>query len=344
MRRVILAVFLLCAASAALASDAIVRLSGWAEIPSTYRHPGPVSGQFAGPANGVTPPYDGQPIPGFSGMIPSPIAGSFIALPDNGYGAQGNSADFVIGLLRRHAACSRRRRWHDVTRSGGHQRFHAVQRSARSARCVVHHRRTGLQPHDLLSAPGRADSRGSLDQEPPAAHRRRLRRRVHRADERRHVLGGRGVRTVSAALRRARESCCGRRSAIPCCARRRIRRIPSQNPANLPSSRGFESMTRNADGSMLYVTTEASINSEPDKRMLLIYEFDTRHERYTARTFKYAKDSSELHYRRRQQRDQHLRDRRHDPRGRRPLRHHRARRFPGTARPARTRHARRSSI
>ena len=65
-----------------------------------------------------------------------------------------------------------------------------------------------------------------------------------------------------------------------------------QNPANLPSSRGFESMTRNADGSRLYLTTEASINSEPDKRMLLIYEFDTETERYTGRTFPYAKDSS----------------------------------------------------
>jgi hypothetical protein len=43
MRRVILAVSLLCAASAALASDAIFRLSGWAEISSTYRHPGPLT-------------------------------------------------------------------------------------------------------------------------------------------------------------------------------------------------------------------------------------------------------------------------------------------------------------
>src|SRR5262245_12797418 len=47
------------------------RLSGWAAIPSTFRRPGPVSGQFQTGANGVTPPYDGQPIPGFSGVIPS---------------------------------------------------------------------------------------------------------------------------------------------------------------------------------------------------------------------------------------------------------------------------------
>jgi hypothetical protein len=63
--------------------------------------------------------------------------------------------------------------------------------------------------------------------------------------------------------------------------------------ANLPSSRGFESMTRNGNGRRLYLTTEASINSQPDKRMLEIYEFSTVTERYTGRTFRYAKDSSD---------------------------------------------------
>ena len=90
--------FTIIAGSAAVSPDVKFRLSGWAEIPSTYRHPGPVSGQFAGPANGVTPPYDGQPIPGFSGMIPGTSPGSFIAQPDNGFGAQNNSADFLLGF------------------------------------------------------------------------------------------------------------------------------------------------------------------------------------------------------------------------------------------------------
>ena len=52
---------------AVVASDTLLHVTECAEIPSTYRHPGPVSGQFAGPANGVAPPYAGQPIPGFSG-------------------------------------------------------------------------------------------------------------------------------------------------------------------------------------------------------------------------------------------------------------------------------------
>ena len=57
MRRIFCAVFMMLTTSALIASDAIFQLSGWAEIPSTYRHPGPVSGQFTTPNNGVTPPY-----------------------------------------------------------------------------------------------------------------------------------------------------------------------------------------------------------------------------------------------------------------------------------------------
>jgi hypothetical protein len=88
MRRTAFAVLIMLSTSVLVASDAIFQLSGWAEIPSTYRHPGPVSGQFTVPSNGVTPPYTGQPIPGFSGMIPATT----------------------------------------------------------SARCLLHHRRTGVQP------------------------------------------------------------------------------------------------------------------------------------------------------------------------------------------------------
>ena len=59
MRRTIVVVLIMMTASTTIASDAIFQLSGWAEIPSSYRHPGPVSGQFTSPNNGVTPPYIG---------------------------------------------------------------------------------------------------------------------------------------------------------------------------------------------------------------------------------------------------------------------------------------------
>jgi hypothetical protein len=41
------------------------------------------------------------------------------------------------------------------------------------------------------------------------------------------------------------------------------------------------------------VSDDGSVDqSDPDKRVLVIYEFSTKSKRYTGRTFKYAKDSS----------------------------------------------------
>src|SRR4029453_571621 len=88
----------------------------------------------------------------------------------------------------------------------------------------------------------------------------------------------------------------GRRAPVP----HPVQRAPqnplnvTQGPSNLPSSRGFESMTRNGNGTRLYVTTEGWTAPQPDKRILEISEFDTRIERYTGRSFKYAKDSSDF--------------------------------------------------
>ena len=75
MRRITFALSLAMLASTLIGAamqftpDELFRLSGWAEIPSAFRQPGPVSGQFTTPNNGVTPPYQGQPIPGFSGSF-----------------------------------------------------------------------------------------------------------------------------------------------------------------------------------------------------------------------------------------------------------------------------------
>jgi hypothetical protein len=51
------------------------------------------------PINGVTPPFVDQPIQGFSGILRN-RDGTFDVLSDNGYGAQANSADFVLRIQR----------------------------------------------------------------------------------------------------------------------------------------------------------------------------------------------------------------------------------------------------
>lgn len=295
MRKTALALSLL-AASVALAHDAddeSFRLSGWAEISSAYRHPGPVSGQFAAPANGVTPPYQGQPIPGFSGMIASRLRGTFIALPDNGFGAQGNSADFVIGFYH---VTPRFKTQGDGTMSRGPVRVHDFTPFS--------------DPHGFLDdsfiANGPVYTRANY-YPPPVAQTA-----VDASIKNGKWLTGADFDVESIARMNDGSFWVGEEfgpyllhfdadgQLLSAPVRHPVLRAPQNpantpaNPANLPSSRGFESMTRNGDGSKLYLTTEASIDSEPDKRLLEIYEFDTRREQYTRRVFKYAKDSSDF--------------------------------------------------
>ena len=79
-----------------------VTLLGRAAIPATDYQPGPVSGNALDKTtvNGVTPPFDGQPIPGFSATITATAGDKsgrrLLAMPDNGFGTKANSADFLL--------------------------------------------------------------------------------------------------------------------------------------------------------------------------------------------------------------------------------------------------------
>ncbi|WP_454853219.1 esterase-like activity of phytase family protein [Promicromonospora soli] len=70
-------------------------LAGRATLSADYLAEGPPSGAAVTPANGRQGPWDGQVIPGFSAMVDN-HDGTFWAQPDNGFGAKGNSADFLL--------------------------------------------------------------------------------------------------------------------------------------------------------------------------------------------------------------------------------------------------------
>ena len=71
-------------------------LEARALYPATKMQPGPTSGNVGvSAANGVAPPFAGQPIPGISGALTADDGG-FWGQPDNGFGTKGNSADFLL--------------------------------------------------------------------------------------------------------------------------------------------------------------------------------------------------------------------------------------------------------
>ena len=73
-----------------------MELIGFAVLAADEFVSGPTSGHFIQPANGRTPPFvDQQPVQGFSALIKGDD-GAFLALPDNGFGTQENSPDFIL--------------------------------------------------------------------------------------------------------------------------------------------------------------------------------------------------------------------------------------------------------
>ena len=77
------------------------KLIGYAAVPADTFAEGPSSGSaVANPTNGRTTPFSGQPVQGFSGVQFSRGGDGkrLLFLSDNGFGALGNSADYLLRL------------------------------------------------------------------------------------------------------------------------------------------------------------------------------------------------------------------------------------------------------
>ena len=251
-------------------------LVGRALLPATAYQPGPVSGTLLAPVptNGVTPPFAGQPIPGFSAVIPADRSGKrFLAMPDNGFGAKTNSADF---LLRAYVVRPSFKTGPTPTRraSGAVDVLRTV-----SFRDPQHHVPfpivNGATKERLLTG-------ADLDIESLA---RDARGRLWIGEE----FGPYLVQTDAT----------GRvlRAPIPLPDGTKSPQSPDLAPGetpSLPASRGFEAMATSEDGWTLYPILEGAKVADPDQRRRVVYEFDVRAERYTGRTWTLRVDSPEL--------------------------------------------------
>jgi len=98
-KRAALAATLAALFGASTAQAASATLEGWALMPANTFSTGPTSGQFASGAGGnPLPLLDKQPVQGFSAVLAGPTAGSYYFMPDNGFGAQNNSADTLLRI------------------------------------------------------------------------------------------------------------------------------------------------------------------------------------------------------------------------------------------------------
>jgi glycerophosphoryl diester phosphodiesterase len=237
------------------------RLLARAILPSNAYQPGPPSGAALMPDNGVTPPFPSQPIPGFSAVLEGP-AGTFYGMPDNGYGAKTNSADFLLRLYRI--------RPHFKTTRGGSGQVDVLG--------FIQLRDPDEHVSFALTRADRLLTGADFDIE---SVRRTRDGDLWFGDE----FGPFLLHTDASG--RVLEA------PIP------LPGVQSpQNPfladpaaANLPASRGFEPMALSSDGRRLYPMLEGALIGDPDPRRRVLNEFSLRDGEYTDRTWNYRVDA-----------------------------------------------------
>jgi glycerophosphoryl diester phosphodiesterase len=236
-------------------------LAGRATLSADYLAEGPPSGAAASPANGRKGPWDGQVIPGFSAMVDN-HDGTFWAQPDNGFGAKGNSADF---LLRSYLV---RPQW-DTGRKGAGE--------IDVLDFIEYNDRNDILDFDIVheDTDERLLTGADFDIES-----------LVRAGDGTFWVGeefGPFLLHFDAdgtLLEAPYEFPDGKSPANPYLE-------PGETP-NVRSSRGFEAMA--AAGRYLYPVVEGALADDADARRRWIYQFDTRRGEYTGKRWAYQTD------------------------------------------------------
>lgn len=270
-------------------------LTGWAILPANTFSDGPTSGQFAGPGAGGNPlPLVArQPVQGFSAVLNGPVAGTFLVMPDNGFGTQANSAD---ALLRMYGVRPDFR-----TASGGSGTVAAADFSTGATLPAFDaaSRITLADPNHVLNFAIQADfahyyNNAANPLVDPAIRSGRLLTGADfdiesvRKDKNGHLWFGDEfgpflVKTSATGTVLKQEV------SLPGV-------FAPENPflaggaPNLGSSRGFEGMAINAGGDRLYTLLEGTVTGDPAKS-LRINEFDVDRESYTGASWLYHLDA-----------------------------------------------------
>jgi hypothetical protein len=248
--------------SLAIASDEREpTLLGRAILASDAFQPGPPSGAFISPDNGVTPPFPGQPIPGFSAVLDAG-RGEFWAMPDNGYGAKTNSGDFLLRVYRI-------RPDFETAKGGG---------GTVDILGFMQLRDPDEKIPFPLFRPDRLLTGADFDVE---SVRRTKDGDLWFGEEFGPFL------LHSDATGKVLEA------PIP------LPGVQSpQNPFvsdpdawTLRASRGFEGTALSVDGKTLYPMLEGALRDDPDPRRRILNEFDLRRREYTGRTWQYRVDA-----------------------------------------------------
>jgi hypothetical protein len=264
----------LAAATATLVSAVTVASSGGgapprpvlearAVLPAATFAPGPPSGALIGPGpiNGITVPFASQPVQGFSAILPAE-PGSYWVMPDNGYGAKANSADFLLRVY--HVTPD-----FETAKGGTGTVF--------VGRFIQLRDPDGKVPF-LLTRPDRLLTGADFDIE---SIRQVKDGTFWFGDE----FGPFLIHTdATGKLLQA---------PIPLPGVQAPENPFLVPPANLPSSGGFEGMAMSKDGKTLYPMLEKAVTGD-DPQLRRINEFDVAAQQYTGRRWWYRLDQGSV--------------------------------------------------
>ncbi|GAA2853088.1 esterase-like activity of phytase family protein [Nonomuraea rubra] len=228
-------------------------LTGFASLPALTFVPGSEpSGSLLGtaPVNGVTPPFAGQPVQGFSG-IARRHDGTFDVLSDNGYGNKANSSDFLL-------------------------RIHRIEPDFRSKTVKVLGGFNLTDPRGLvpfaLTRQDRTLTGADFDVES-----------IVRATDGTYWIGDEFGPYLLHFDHKGR--LLEAPTPLPGVQAPENPDLNGRQP-NLASSKGFEGMARAVDGRRLYPLLEGTVSGDP-AGTLRMYEFDLRKRAYTDRRWTY---------------------------------------------------------
>src|SRR5262245_56091298 len=262
-----------------IASAQGATLVGRAVLPADTFSVGPTSGQFITPANGRVPPFvRRQPVQGFSAVLRGPD-GTYLAMPDNGFGAKANSADYLLSVYRLTPDFATRSRGTGTI--GATLLFNLSDPDRRTNFPIVADGETYPQsaiPVDPAIREGRLLTGADFDIE---SFRQMSDGSFWFGDE----FGPFLIHTDA-----------GGRVLEPPIGLPGVK--SPDNPLlggaapNLASSKGFEGMALSPDGRFLYPLLEGPLTTDPDQRRLIINEFDTHRRSYTGRQWFYRLEAT----------------------------------------------------
>lgn len=278
-----------------------VELTGRAVLPADTFAPGPTSGELITGANGVTVPFiNKQPVQGFSAVLPGPRPGTFLVMPDNGYGIKSNSADFLL-------------------------RFYGVEPDFKTGQVYPINLQTGERLSSFTNESFfQLNDRGDKAGFPIVADRSVYPGSVTTANPRGipvdpTIKSGRLLTGADFDIESFRQVSDGTYwfgdefgpfllhigangqlldapISLPNFLKIGDRPFvqspdnPLRQPANLPSSKGFEGMALNASGNKLYALLEGALIPDPQHDRLLLNEFDLGTKQFTGKVFSYRLD------------------------------------------------------